>query len=252
MQRHPVHPGPAQAGVIIWLLKDSPKNYCGVQEAARQRPPHRGRRQGGHARDPGCPAGGRRQLQDRQAVRRPVTERAVGSDVLESLTPAQMIVKIVNEELTNLMGSEAAKLNLSPKPPTVVMLGGPRTAQARPPTAPAGRLYEEAARQAPPSGGLRHLPSGGHHPVGSGGRPGGRPRLPVWDRLIPSTSPGRASSTPAGTATTSYSLIPPAGSTWTRSSWSSSRTSRHPSPRRDPADRGRHDRSGRRQRRQDL
>lgn len=53
-----------------------------------------------------------------------VTERAVGSDVLESLTPAQMIVKIVNEELTNLMGSETAKLNISPKPPTVVMLVG--------------------------------------------------------------------------------------------------------------------------------
>ena len=53
-----------------------------------------------------------------------VTERAVGSDVLESLTPAQMIVKIVNEELTNLMGSETAKLNISPKPPTVVMPGG--------------------------------------------------------------------------------------------------------------------------------
>ena len=53
-----------------------------------------------------------------------VTERAVGSDVLESLTPAQMIVKIVNEELTNLMGSEAAKLNSSAKPPTVVMLVG--------------------------------------------------------------------------------------------------------------------------------
>ena len=53
-----------------------------------------------------------------------VTERAVGSDVLESLTPAQMIVKIVNEELTNLMGSETAKLNISSKPPTVVMLVG--------------------------------------------------------------------------------------------------------------------------------
>ncbi|HIW94837.1 MAG TPA: signal recognition particle protein [Candidatus Flavonifractor merdipullorum] len=53
-----------------------------------------------------------------------VTERAVGSDVLESLTPAQMIVKIVNEELVSLMGSESAKLNLSPAPPTVVMLVG--------------------------------------------------------------------------------------------------------------------------------
>ena len=53
-----------------------------------------------------------------------VTERAIGSDVLESLTPAQMIVKIVNEELTNLMGGESTKLTISPKPPTVVMLVG--------------------------------------------------------------------------------------------------------------------------------
>ena len=53
-----------------------------------------------------------------------VTERAIGSDVLESLTPAQMIVKIVNEELTNLMGGENSKLTISPKPPTVVMLCG--------------------------------------------------------------------------------------------------------------------------------
>ena len=53
-----------------------------------------------------------------------VTARAVGSDVLESLTPAQMIVKIVNEQLTALMGQSAAKLNLASKPPTVVMLVG--------------------------------------------------------------------------------------------------------------------------------
>ncbi len=53
-----------------------------------------------------------------------VSERAVGSDVLESLTPAQMIVKIVNEELIALMGSENAKLTISSRPPTVVMLVG--------------------------------------------------------------------------------------------------------------------------------
>ena len=53
-----------------------------------------------------------------------VTERAIGSDVLESLTPAQMIVKIVNEELIALMGSENAKLEIASKPPTVVMLVG--------------------------------------------------------------------------------------------------------------------------------
>jgi len=52
------------------------------------------------------------------------TERCVGSDVLESLTPAQMIVKIVNEELINLMGSENKKLTINSKPPTIVMLVG--------------------------------------------------------------------------------------------------------------------------------
>ena len=53
-----------------------------------------------------------------------VTERAVGQDVMESLTPAQMIVKIVNEELTSLMGGGDSKLSISPAPPTVVMLVG--------------------------------------------------------------------------------------------------------------------------------
>ena len=53
-----------------------------------------------------------------------VTERAVGADVMESLTPAQMIVKIVNEELTSLMGGGDSKLAISSAPPTVVMLVG--------------------------------------------------------------------------------------------------------------------------------
>ena len=53
-----------------------------------------------------------------------VTERAVGAAVLESLLPAQQIVKIVNEELIKLMGSEAPKININPKPPTVIMMVG--------------------------------------------------------------------------------------------------------------------------------
>ena len=53
-----------------------------------------------------------------------VSERAVGAEVLESLMPAQHVVKIVNEELTNLMGATQSKLNISPKPPTVVMMVG--------------------------------------------------------------------------------------------------------------------------------
>ena len=53
-----------------------------------------------------------------------VSERAVGSEVLESLLPAQQIVKIVNEELTALMGGTQSKLTIAPKPPTVVMMVG--------------------------------------------------------------------------------------------------------------------------------
>ena len=53
-----------------------------------------------------------------------VTERAVGQEVLESLLPAQQIIKIVNEELIKLMGSEASKLEISSRPPTVIMMVG--------------------------------------------------------------------------------------------------------------------------------
>jgi signal recognition particle subunit SRP54 len=53
-----------------------------------------------------------------------VSERAVGSEVLESLMPAQQIVKIVNEELIKLMGTSQAKLTIAPKPPTVIMMVG--------------------------------------------------------------------------------------------------------------------------------
>ena len=53
-----------------------------------------------------------------------VTDRAVGTDVLEALNPAQMVIKIVNEELCALMGGENQKLNISSKSPSVVMLVG--------------------------------------------------------------------------------------------------------------------------------
>ncbi len=53
-----------------------------------------------------------------------VTDRCVGTDVLEALSPAQMIIKIVNEELTKLMGSDAKHITINPNGPTVVMLVG--------------------------------------------------------------------------------------------------------------------------------
>lgn len=53
-----------------------------------------------------------------------VSERAVGQEVLESLTPGQHVIKIVNEEMTSLMGSTQSRIAFSPKPPTVIMLVG--------------------------------------------------------------------------------------------------------------------------------
>ena len=53
-----------------------------------------------------------------------VSEKAVGQEILKSLNPAQQVIKIVNEELIALMGSQNQKLNIAPKPPTVIMMCG--------------------------------------------------------------------------------------------------------------------------------
>ncbi len=53
-----------------------------------------------------------------------VTEKCIGSQVFESLTPAQQVIKIVNDELTALMGTASARINFSSRPPTVIMMCG--------------------------------------------------------------------------------------------------------------------------------
>ena len=53
-----------------------------------------------------------------------VSARCVGSDVLESLTPSQQVIKIVNEELTSIMGSQVSKIKISSAPPTIIMMVG--------------------------------------------------------------------------------------------------------------------------------
>jgi len=89
-----------------------------------------------------------------------VTARAVGQDVMESLTPGQHVVKIVHEELVSLMGSSETKINISPAPPTIIMLVGLQGAgkttmagklalhlkkQGRKPLLVAGDIYRPAA-----------------------------------------------------------------------------------------------------------
>ncbi len=53
-----------------------------------------------------------------------IRERAVGEQITKSLTPAQMVVKIVNEELTAVLGGEEARLNFAPRPPTIFLMVG--------------------------------------------------------------------------------------------------------------------------------
>ena len=53
-----------------------------------------------------------------------VQDRCVGEDVMKSLTPGQMVIKIVNEELTSLMGDVQSKITIAPNPPTIIMMAG--------------------------------------------------------------------------------------------------------------------------------
>ena len=144
-----------------------------------------------------------------------VTERAVGSDVLEALSPAQTIIKIVNEELTALMGSTSTKLEISSKPPTVVMLVGLQGAgkttngaklaglmkrqNGKRPLLAACDIYRPAAiKQLEVVGGQLDI------------------RWSRWVRPTRWTSPKRRWPTPSSTATTWSFWTPPAASTWTR------------------------------------
>jgi signal recognition particle subunit SRP54 len=73
-----------------------------------------------------------------------IKERAVGQEVMESLTPAQHVIKIVNEELTELLGGTQSRIAIAPKPPTVVMLVGLQGAGK---TTTAGKLANLLTRQ---------------------------------------------------------------------------------------------------------
>ena len=73
-----------------------------------------------------------------------IKERAIGQEVMSSLTPAQHVIKIVNEELTELMGGTQSRIMISPKPPTVIMLVGLQGAGK---TTTAGKLARMLKKQ---------------------------------------------------------------------------------------------------------
>lgn len=76
-----------------------------------------------------------------------VTERAVGSDVLESLLPAQQIIKIVHEELVKLMGETNNKLTISSRPPTIIMMVGIQGSGKTTQTAKLASMYKKQGKR---------------------------------------------------------------------------------------------------------
>ena len=75
-----------------------------------------------------------------------IKERAVGQEVLESLTPAQAVIKIVNEELTALMGQTQSHINISPKAPTIIMMVGLQGAGKTTSTGKLGLMFKKQGK----------------------------------------------------------------------------------------------------------
>lgn len=76
-----------------------------------------------------------------------VKERAIGQDVMGSLTPAQQVIKIVNEELTELMGKEESKINFASSPPTVIMMCGLQGAGKTTTSGKLGGLFKKKGKR---------------------------------------------------------------------------------------------------------
>lgn len=104
-----------------------------------------------------------------------VSERCVGSEVLESLTPAQQVIKIVNEELCSLMGNGNARISFPSKPPCIIMMCG---LQGSGKTTHAAKLAKYFKRRTPSSAGcLRRLPPRCNHSVAGRRGTGRRQRI---------------------------------------------------------------------------
>ena len=150
----------------------------------------------------------------RQFIAR-VKERASGAEVSEALNPAQQVIKIVNEELVEILGGEARRLRFAKVPPTVIMLAGPPgirqddgRGQAGPVAAPAGQ-HPDAGRRRPAAAQRGPAAAG---PRRARRRAGLRPVAGQRRRATRSRWPGRRSTRPsAGCRTSSSSTPRPAG-----------------------------------------
>lgn len=75
-----------------------------------------------------------------------IKERAIGANILESLTPAQAVIQIVNEELTDLMGGSVSRITIAPNPPTIIMMAGLQGAGKTTSVAKLGAMFKKQGK----------------------------------------------------------------------------------------------------------
>ena len=114
-----------------------------------------------------------------------VKERALGADMIGKLNPGQQVVKIVSDELTELMGGAARELSFSPRPPTVVLMAGLQGSGKTTATGQARALPAHRARLLGGGGRLRRLPPGRRRSADQGRHAGRRRRLRAGHRPQP-------------------------------------------------------------------
>ena len=114
-----------------------------------------------------------------------VKERALGIEITKQLNPGQQVIKIVNDELTSLMGGQSAGITFSPRPPTVILMAGLQGSGKTTATAKLAKLLKEQNKSSRRRRRLRRLPPGGRRAARQGRRPGGRDGLRAGDRQGP-------------------------------------------------------------------
>ena len=127
-----------------------------------------------------------------------VTEKAVGQQVLRSVTPGQQVVKIVHDALVEMLGAETAELNLDVNPPAVIMMVGLQGSGKTTTTAKLAKRLTEKRPQEGADGVARRRPPGGAGAAGRARPPGGG-RDPA-DRRRPAAGRHRPARAPAGQA----------------------------------------------------
>ena len=152
-----------------------------------------------------------------------VRERCVGIELVQRLSPGQQVIKIVNEELTGILGGETLKITYAGRPPTVILLAGLQGSGKTTAAAKLARWFRQQGRNPLLVGADLQRPAAVEQ-LRVLGEPGRRDRVQRADR------PGgrghrRAGARPSGSGATSSSSTPPDGWPSTRPSWRRSATS---------------------------